>query len=139
MPFGVYLGYMSRSDSILEPGGAYPASDSDSELRRKYEQHARDQFTHINHLALEYDEHQALQTARRLSEIHLDPPHSGTDRRTLYAHSAIGRPTNADRTNQPDGPSAPGCNRRPAVRRVFDTVRGERDDREMEELALEYT
>jgi hypothetical protein len=43
----------------------------------------------------------------------------------LYAHSAMGSPTNADRTNHPDGGSALalGCNRRPAsglaVRRVL--------------------
>lgn len=83
MPFGVYLGYTSRSDSILEPGGAYPANDSDLALRKKDEQHARDQFTHVNHLALEYDEHQALQTARRLSEIHAPPGSSALpDRQT---------------------------------------------------------
>jgi hypothetical protein len=49
------------------------------------------------------------------STHHLDYPHCRTDGRTLFAHNAIGRPTNADRTNQPDGPSALGCNRRPAV------------------------
>ncbi len=46
-------------------------------------------------------------------------------RRTLYAHSATGSPTNADRTNHPDGGSALalGCSRRPvnglAARRVL--------------------
>lgn len=34
----------------------------------------------------------------------------------MYAHSAMGSPTNADRTNHPDGGSALalGCTRRPA-------------------------
>jgi hypothetical protein len=59
----------------------------------------------------------------------------------LYAQSASGRPTTADRTNHPDGSSALGCDRRPVVvRRVCVTGREEREGREMEpELVLEYT
>ena len=55
MPLGVYLGCTSASNSVLEPGGAYPASElslSNAMLAWR--------TTHVNHFALKYDQHQAL-------------------------------------------------------------------------------
>jgi hypothetical protein len=47
----------------------------------------------------------------------------------LYAHNAAGSPTTADRANQPEGASALGCNKKPAVRRVFVRARrGKKDN-----------
>ena len=136
MPFGVYLGYTSRSDSVLEPGGAYPTSELSA--REKNNQSVlRHQFTHVNHFALKYDEHQALNPK---AQRDLPIPKSSVlqEGRTLYAHSAIGRPRNADRTSQPDGASALGCTKAPAARRALVAARGERNDREREpELAPE--
>jgi hypothetical protein len=65
----------------------------------------------------------------RYSEIHISIPELFY-KQTLYAHSAMGSPTNADRTNQPDGGSAlaVGCTRRPAS---GPALRRERKGREL--------
>jgi hypothetical protein len=127
MPFGVYLGYTSLSSSVLEPGGAYPATDRTLARTRKAQSIQR-QITHVDQFALKDDEHQALGTVyiQRLTAS------KSSVRRTLYAHNAIGRPTNADRTSQPDGASSLGCSRRPEIRRVLVTAQVKTEGRELE-------
>ena len=75
-------------------------------------------ITHVNDFALKDDEHHALCTAHIPEGFQrsTDQPPNCSTRRTLYAHSAMGSPTNADKTNQPDGGSAlaVGCARKPA-------------------------
>jgi hypothetical protein len=66
---------------------------------------------------------------RRFQRSTYQSPNCST-RQTLYAHSAMGSPTNVDRTNQPDGGSAlaVGCTRRPAS---GPALRRERKGREL--------
>ena len=132
IPFGVRSGYTSLSDSVLEPGGAYPADKLQHEGEDEGEFTAARPITHVNHFTLKYDEHHALCTAHipgSFQRSTYQSPNCST-RQTLYAHSAMGSPTNADRTNQPDGGStlAVGCTRRPASGRA---LRRERKGREL--------
>lgn len=56
-------GYTSLSDSVLEPGGAYPANELQREGEDEGESTAARPITHVNHFTLKYDEHHALCTA----------------------------------------------------------------------------
>jgi hypothetical protein len=55
MPLGVYLGCTSASNSVLEPGGAYPKSKLSLPISM-----LALLITHVNHFALKDNQHQAL-------------------------------------------------------------------------------
>jgi hypothetical protein len=130
MPLGVYI---VASDSVLEPGGAYPVGElSTLEAPCLHCQSP----THVYQFSLKYHEHQALLTTHD-AKTQRDIRSMCSARRTLYAHNANGRPRNAERTNQPDGASELGW-RRPAVRRVFDTASGKRELEVDVPLTLRY-